>query len=404
MSADLSSKLAALRIDRPDAYEPPPRRSYTWVGWVIALVVLGGLGLEVWKRIERKMNTPKVTLTSVSVVSATDGLVSLTATGYVVPQRTARLGAEAFTKVLRTNVREGQLVKAGDVLFELDATDARAAIDSANARLGAARSRVTVAQAERADTAGLLARERNLVGAGISNQATVEDLGRRLAMLDARISSAQADVRSASAEVAALEAGLTKFTVVAPFDGRVVSKPVEPGSVPVAGGGLVDLMDPTSLLIEADVPESRLSNVRVDSPCEVTFDSAPDARFVGKVVGFGTRVDRAKATGLVRIALETTPEAYLPDMGVRIRFLKEAAPTAQAAPKTIVPADALFACDGGKCVFTVEQGVARRVRVELGASAAGGFELVSGPGVGARLIQSPPATLQDGQTEEEAKP
>ena len=345
----------------------------------------------------------KVKTTTVSVFSATDSLVSLTATGYLVPQVTAKVGAQVAATVVKTLVVEGDRVAEGSGLFELDAKDAQAAVDAAEARRTAAQSRVKVAETERADTAGLLAREQGLVASGVSLGANVDDLGRKLAMLDARIASAKADAKASEAEVEALRTGLGKFTVTAPFAGVVSTRPVSPGTVAAPGTTLAELIDPNSLLVEADVPESRLAQLSLNMPAEVILDSRPDDRLAGKIVGFSAKVDRAKATGVVRIALDPPVAGLMPDMATRLRFLKEPAKK-EAAPKTVVPASALVPCGGGQCGFQMVDGKAKKVVITTGAALGDGFEVLGGVTPGTRLIQSPPATLEEGAAVEQETP
>lgn len=367
-----------------------------------ALVVGGAIYAGIGA-LRARMDVLKVKTTTVTLYSATDSLVSLTATGYLVPQVTARVGAQVAASVTKTLVAEGDRVAEGSGLFELDAKDAEAAVHSAEARRAAAQSRVKVAEAERADTVGLLEREKGLVASGVSLQANLDDLSRKVAMLDARISSAKADVTASEAEVAALRTGLGKFTVAAPFTGIVATRPVAPGTVAAPGATLVELIDPASLLVEADVPESRLGQLTLDMPAEVILDSRPDARLSGRIVGFSAKVDRAKATGVVRIRLEPAVEGLLPDMATRIRFLKEPAKK-EAAPKTVVPASALVACGGSQCGFEIVDGKAKKVVITTGPAVGDGFEVVSGVTPGTRLIQSPPATLTEGAAVEQETP
>lgn len=402
MSESLSSRLDALRIDRSPP--PPPSRGLPgWLGWVIGALILGGAAYAGIGAVRAKMNVLKVKTTTVSIYSATDSLVSLTATGYLVPQVTAKVGAQVAASVVKTLVAEGDRVAEGSGLFQLDAKDAEAAVASAEARRAAAQSRVKVAESERADTAGLLEREKGLVASGVSLAANLDDLGRKLAMLDARIVSAKADVKAADTEVAALQTGLGKFTVTAPFTGLVANRPVAPGTVAAPGTTLVELIDPATLLVEADVPESRLGQLSLDMPAEIILDSRPDARLAGRIVAFSAKVDRAKATGVVRIKLDSPVEGLMPDMATRIRFLKEAAKK-EAAPKTVVPASALVACGGSQCGFEIVEGKAKKVVITTGPAVGDGFEVVSGVSPGTRLIQSPPATLTEGAAVEQETP
>jgi RND family efflux transporter MFP subunit len=402
MSESLSSRLDALRIDRSPP--PPPSRGLPgWLGWVIGAIVIGGAIYAGIGVLRAKMNVIKVKTTTVSVFSATDSLVSLTATGYLVPQVTAKVGAQVAASVVKTLVAEGDRVAEGSGLFELDAKDAEAAVASAEARRAAAQSRVKVAESERADTAGLLEREKGLVASGVSLAANVDDLGRKLAMLDARIVSSKADVKASDAEVEALRTGLGKFTIAAPFTGIIATRPVAPGTVAAPGATLVEIIDPTSLLVEADVPESRLHQLSLNMPAEIILDSRPDDRLAGRIVGFSAKVDRAKATGIVRIKLDPPVAGLMPDMATRIRFLKEAAKK-EAAPKTVVPASALVACGGSQCGFEIVDGKAKQVVITTGPAVGDGFEVLGGVPPGTRLIQSPPATLTEGAAVEQETP
>ena len=402
MSESLSSRLDALRIDRSPP--PPPSRGLPgWLGWVVGAVVIGGALFAGIGALRAKMNVIKVKTTTVSIYSATDSLVSLTATGYLVPQVTAKVGAQVAATVVKTLIAEGDLVAEGSGLFELDAKDAEAAVASAEARRAAAQSRVKVAEAERADTAGLLEREKGLVASGVSLAANLDDLGRKLAMLDARIVSAKADAKASDAEVSALQTGLGKFAVAAPFTGIISTRPVAPGTVAAPGATLVEIIDPTSLLVEADVPESRLSQLSLNMPAEIILDSRPDARLAGRIVSFSAKVDRAKATGIVRIKLDPPVAGLMPDMATRIRFLKEAAKK-EAAPKTVVPASALVACGGSQCGFEIVEGKAKKVGITTGPAIGDGFEVLGGVSPGTRLIQSPPATLTEGAAVEQETP
>ena len=402
MSESLSSRLDALRIDRSPP--PPPSRGLPgWLGWLVGAFVIGGALYAGIGALRAKMNVLKVKTTTVSVFSATDSLVSLTATGYLVPQVTAKVGAQVAASVVKTLVAEGDRVAEGSGLFELDAKDAEAAVASAEARRAAAQSRVKVAETERADTAGLLEREKGLVASGVSLAANVDDLGRKMVMLDARIASSKADVKASDAEVEALRTGLGKFTVAAPFTGIVATRPVAPGTVAAPGATLVEIIDPTSLLVEADVPESRLHQLSLNMPAEIILDSRPDDRLAGRIVGFSAKVDRAKATGIVRIKLDPPVAGLMPDMATRIRFLKEAAKK-EAAPKTVVPASALVACGGSQCGFEIVEGKAKQVVITTGPAIGDGFEVLGGVSPGTRLIQSPPATLTEGAAVEQETP
>ncbi len=146
----------------------------------------------------------------------------------------------------------------------------------------------------------------------------------RQSSLEAQVKAADADTVAAQAEVSALSITLGSFKVVAPIDGIAVTKPSEVGDVVSPMSVLVELVDFASLLIETDVPEARMGVVKKGGPCEIVFDAYPDKRQRGEVVEIGPRMNRAKATGLVKVKLIDEAVATRPDMAARVSFLAKA--------------------------------------------------------------------------------
>src|SRR5689334_2513915 len=120
MADQLSSDLAALRIDR----SPAPRQGGGWVGRVVALVLVGGACFAGYAfgmpYLEAKVFKTEIEVTEIAVVSPAQATVELTSTGYIVAQSVSKVAAKVPGKVVKSNVREGAKVSAGDVLFELD--------------------------------------------------------------------------------------------------------------------------------------------------------------------------------------------------------------------------------------------------------------------------------------------
>src|SRR5579862_6550004 len=149
----LTSDLASLRIDRSaPASGSGSRRG---IVWILGLSVVGGAGFAGWRvaepMLEAKLFKTEVSVTEIALVSPAQAQVQLTSTGYVVPQVQVDLSSKLVGRVDKANVREGSVVKAGQVLFELDASDQRVAVASAQARVAAARARAATARAQRAE-------------------------------------------------------------------------------------------------------------------------------------------------------------------------------------------------------------------------------------------------------------
>lgn len=408
----LSHDLASLRIDRK---APPPKRKFP--AWLLVLALLGAAGAGIAfaaPKLSAKVFKQEVQLTEIALISPTQGVVNLSSTGYVLPQTVAKVGPKVVGRIAKVNIKEGARVKAGDILFELDPTDqksvlagARAKVTAASARANAARARALAARSNADEMRALLARQKKLAESGAVPASTVEDLDLKLKGLDAQVAVANADTAAAVADASAaqvdigtFEANLGSMTIVAPIDGTAVNKPASVGDVVTPGVTLVELADFDTLVIETDVPEARLNLIKPGGPCEIVLDAFADKRLRGKVFELVPKLNRAKATGTVKVKITDPAEGVLPEMAARVSFLQK--PLEDAAlkepSKKVVPANAVVDRNGSKHVFIVDAGKVKLVPVTLGPPFGGGFELRDGPLPGTKVVKDPPATLSDGQS------
>lgn len=417
MADDLSKSLASLRIDRS---APPPRRGPPRVLlWLVGLGALVGAGALLYPRLEAKIFKTAVRVTEVSSVSPSQATVELTATGYVQAAKNSRIAPKVPGRVLDVFVVQGQKVKAGEALLELDPTDDEANILAAQSRVAAAvaqarsaEARVSTAEADLLEAKQKAARERRLADTGASTAAAADDLEARVTTLAETVKAQSAAAKAASAEAAALAAqvkvlqiGLKNLTLTSPIDGTIVNKPPQagefigpqPAGISVDMGG-VRVADFSTLQVETDIPEGRLSLVKVGAPAEIVLDAYPSQRFRGRVKEITPQIDRAKATVIVKVEFVDATEGVLPDMAARVSFLSQEldAEALKAPPKIIVPASAVVERGGSRVVFVVDDGVARMVPVKLGPPFGASFELESGPSAGTQIVAEPPATLADG--------
>jgi RND family efflux transporter MFP subunit len=315
--------------------------------------------------------------------------------------------------VAKIHVRQGSEVKAGDVLIEIDPSDHAANLATTQSQVMAARARTQAARANLAEIEMQAARARTLAEQGVSPQSNAEDLGARAKALEEQVRASEADVRAANSLVQALRVGLENYTIRAPISGKVLNKPPEvgefvgpqPAGVSVDMGG-VEIADLNTLMVETDVPEQRLGLVKLGSPCEIVLDAYPARRYRGRAAEITPKIDRAKATVMVKVAFIDEKEGALPEMSARVSFLSAEvdAKAIQAPPKLIVPGSALATVNGGRVVYVVDDGKVRLTPVSLGPAFGSGFELLKGPAAGTRLVKDPPATLADGQAVKERAP
>lgn len=405
MVDQLSNDLASLRIDRS---APPPRSSSGALATLVVLAALGAGGYYGYQRIAPEVFKTQVSTTEVLLVSPAQSATELTAVGYVVAQRQSKIACQILTRVAAMQVREGDKVKAGDVLFRVEDAAQRAALSAARSRAFASKARVQTATATLAEVRQQYARETRLAEAHALATATAEDRGEQLKAAEASLKAAEQDAAAADEDVHAAEVQLDYTVVKAPFDGIVLGKPLDTGELvgTLTEKPAVELCDPATLMAEIDVPEKRLDKVKLGAPAEIVLESYPDDRFRGVVKEVGSKVDRSKGTVVVKLDFIERPERLLPDMRARAGFLTEKldAKAVKEPPKTVVPKSAVTERDGAKVVFQVEDGKVRMRPVTLGPEFAGGWELRSGPAPGTVLVADPPPTMAEGQpVKEKAK-
>jgi RND family efflux transporter MFP subunit len=401
MDDRLSSDLASLRIDRNE--RPPSPSSARAVRWVVATAVAVGAAFAVWRvaspMVEAKLFKTEVAVTEIGLVSPAQAQVQLTSTGYVVPQVQVDVSSKLTGRVERSNEREGSVVKQGDVLFTLEASDQRTQIASSQARVAAARAREAMSRAQLAETALQLTREQKLAATGAVGTATADDLALRSKSLEQQVHATEADVAASESEVTALGVNLANTTIRSPISGTVMTKPLQPGDVVNPGTPMARIADFDSIVVETDVPEAKLHLVKAGGPCEIVLDAYPDKRWRGEVVETSPELNRAKATATVKVRILDRDASVLPEMAARVSFLDAPLDPAKLSerPKRVVPGSAVTERAGTKVVFTLDSGVARMTPVKLGAPFADGFELVDGPSPGTKIVSDPGADLGDGQ-------
>lgn len=406
MGDPLSNDLASLKIDKVTD-STPQRGKLVWVvGFFGGALLLAGAWAVGAPYLEAKLFKTEVEFTEVLSISPATVSTEVTASGYVIPQLISKVGTKIEGKIHAVNAAEGQKVARGDVLLTLDAADQKSAIAAGQARVAFAQAEAQKQRVQLADSERKLKREQTLSAEGVTGRATVEDLDAQTKTLSQAVQAAEANVLAAKAELQTLVIGLDHLTIRAPIDGTVVTKPPEMGEVVSPGKGpILEIADFRSLMVEAEVPESRLSKIEIGGPCEIMLEAYPTKRYRGVVKEISPTVNRSKATVVVKVGFVGEATGVLPNMAARAFFLEnhESADQIGQPPKTVVPSTALFDKSGTKMVFVVEEDRVRMTPVTLGPAFGSGFELKEGPRVGTRLVKNPAATLADGQQIKERK-
>ena len=402
--SDISKDLAALRIPQE---ERGGRR--VPVGLILTVLFVAGLAAGgYWFWTTQMQRVP--VRTAVAAVKAGGPAAAgavLNASGYVVARRRATVSSKVTGKVIDILIEEGHPVREGQILAHLDDTQPRAALALAEAQLASAHKAAAEDQARLQQAELTLGRRQQLLKEGVVGKAELDEAQSNVDSLKARIGYTTQLISVSESQVNLQKTNLTDMVVRAPFGGVVISKDAQPGEMisPVSAGGgftrtgIGTIVDMSSLEVEVDVNETYINRVTNGMKVEAVLDAYQDWKIPAHVITTIPTADRAKATVKVRIAFDALDPKILPDMGVKVSFLRDepaGGPVAQAAPRVLLPKAAIRTADGKSIVFVVKEDRVERRAISVGLENGDQVEVLSGVTAGERVVVDAPATLKDG--------
>jgi len=330
------------------------------------------------------------------------------ASGTVRGRRTTVLTSKTTGYVRTIRAQPGDVVRSGQPLVELEANDARASVARARAELAqsaeskteeenalqAARAAARIASTSFDRMKVLFADE------AVSRQQFDEAEASRQSA-EAQERAAEARVRAVTSRIAEAEAGVDEASaalayadIVAPFDGRVIERRVDPGALAGPGTPLLVVADEGKLRVEAAVEESRAPSIHLGDQAEVQLDAT--SRLVAATVAeIVPNVDVASRALLVKLELPTEMGNLHAGSFARVEF------HAGTSLRLVVPTSAITRLGALDRVFVADAKRARLRLVTLGETRGEWIEVLSGLSEGERVVSSPPADLRDGEVIEE---
>lgn len=330
-------------------------------GWWLALglAIAAGAGYFAWRA------RPLV----VAVVTPTRGeaIDAIYATGTVEPSVMLPIAPRVAARLVSLRVDEGDQVKKGQILAQLDAED----LDQSVAELDA---RARFAEQQYARTQALIKR-------GVAAEI---DLDRAKSDLDA----ARASLRRARAQ-------RNFTTLTAPADGQVIRRDGEVGQFIPAGQTIFYLECCAPLRVTAEVDEEDIPRVSIGQQVVMRADALPGVVMDGDVSEVTPKGDPVARSYRVRIRLMNAPALLRTGMTVDANLI-----VSQRANALLVPTTALR--DGA--VWLLRDGRLQRQQVELGIRGELRTEIRAGLDDGARLLEAPPETVTEGRRARAARP
>jgi HlyD family secretion protein len=387
--------------------------------WIVVLVVAGLLAVALWPR-AAPVDMARVTRGPLVITIDEEGMTRVRERFVVsspVSGRVLRIEMEPGDRVKRGQVVARVRAEAPPLLDERSRAEAQAAVEAARASLGRTRAEEQRARASLTQLRSDLTRVRELAKTGVVSPQELESREAEVKVAEESLNAAVFAVQSANSEVQRAAARLAPpspqptgrvVPVTAPVDGVVLKRMRESESIVPAGEPLLELGDPQKLEIVADLLSTDAVRVK------------PGARAIIEQWGgehrLDARVRRIEPSGFTKISALGVEEQRV---NVILDFADPAAAGAALgdayrveirvvvweAPNVLkVPTSALFRDGERWAVYTVVEGRARRVTVDLGHQTGQEAEVTAGLPDGARVIVHPADTLTDGARVTERSP
>jgi HlyD family secretion protein len=399
------------------------KRGKVLVGTGIAVVIVGLVLVSAGARRDRGQEV------RFEKVGRRDLVAAVTASGKIQPKKKVDVSADITGRITKIAVREGDFVKQGQFLIQIDPTVYEANLQQATATMASSQAAAVQAKANRDQAERALGRTKELhtQNPNLISQEQLEQAQTAFEVADANLNAAQHQVDQARAAVQSARDNLRKTTLVAPMTGRVTRLAVEEGEVAVPStfskdiGLLLTVSDLSVIQAKVKVDETDVVRVHLGDSVEVSIDAFPDTAFIGrvtKVSDSSVRDATSTATGQndravdyeVEITLDKPPADIRPDLSATARVVTDTRKQVLSIPIISLtvrenkpvstenrPVDTTTASKKKETegVFIVQDGVATFRPVKVGIAGDEYFEVTDGLKAGETIVGGPYQAIRD---------
>jgi HlyD family secretion protein len=382
------------------------------IGVGAAVVVVGVLTAAIRSK---DKDLPRVTTAKVEKM---DLVAKVTANGKIQAKVKVDMSALVMGQIVNLAVKEGDHVKKGQLLLQIDRTQLAAQAQGKEATLSAMRHDLDAARANAIQAKSDYDRARQNFEAKILAEADYQKAKSSLDAAEATLAATEQRMNSTMADLVASRDSLSKTTVIAPLNGIVTSLPIKEGEVTVvgtmnnAGTQLMTVSDMGEVEAVMMVDETSVPQVKLGQKATLTIDAYPNQKFMGTVSEVGSSpilktdpdLDTLVATSeainfKVKIRLDDPPETIRPGFSVTADIItgridgataipiqalvvrdvqsKDKKPSTGGRPET---EEGVYVVKNGKLEFDkVDTGIAGELMIEIKKGPAAGQEIVTGP-------------------------
>ena len=265
-------------------------------------------------------------------------LAIVSASGKIQPKRSVNISADTMGRVTNLAVDEGQIVKRGTFLMQIDPKLLKSAVDQGQAAVDAARSELEQlrvsslsAQASLKQAQDNFNRQQQLWKTGLTTREALDTAENTLKMRQAEANAAakqletqQLRIQQQSASLESARYNLSKVRIESPIDGVITRRNIEEGETVVvgtmnnAGTVLLTIADMSLIEAQVEVDETDIPSVTIGQKAKITIDAMPGRTFVGKVTEIGNSpiqtTGQTASTQATNFLVKVTLDSAIPDV------------------------------------------------------------------------------------------
>ncbi|MFM9013506.1 MAG: efflux RND transporter periplasmic adaptor subunit [Gemmatimonadota bacterium] len=311
----------------------------------VALLIVAGIGGKVAaSKRERPVEV------RIETVGRQDLVASVTASGQVIPRTKVDISSDITGRITRLAVKDGDEVKEGQLLLQIDPQQFEAQVQRAEAALANARASLAQTRANLLQARRNLERQQEIrrTNAALVSAQEVEQLETQLEVNQALVEAAQENVKQAEASLKDARYQLSRTTIYAPMSGRVTRLNVEVGETAIMGtlnrdaATLMTISDMSVLETKVKVDETDVSRISLGDSAVIQLDAFSDTTFVGRVVEISNSSVRGATAGAattdqaidyeVTVRILNPPPSTRPDFSSTAKIITDSRAGALAVP------------------------------------------------------------------------
>lgn len=288
--------------------------------------------------VAQQKNQTKPVEVRTEAVEKRDLVASVTASGQIQPRSKVNVSADVSGKIVRLGVKEGEMVKKGQFLLQIDPEQVTAALQRSEAALASTRAQAAQARANLLQAQRNYERSLNIKAqsAALVSEDQLEQLKTQAEVAKAQSEAASFSVDQAVAQVRDAKQALSKTTIVAPMTGKITRLNVEEGETAIMGtlnkdaATLMTISDMSILETKVKVDETDVARISVGDSALIQIDAFPDTTFIGRVVEISNSSVTKSAAGNtgdqaidyeVRVRLLNPPNDTRPDFSATAKIV-----------------------------------------------------------------------------------